>query len=803
MRFRRLRQIFMWSLIPLAIASALYIALSGSGDPRLVLTTLILGIFGLIEPISIILDRLPGREAPKTNTQGNRTVEDYLNGRLREFGKEEALFVKLAGTTVIAPSYKAESRTLDDISKAVTMYDGRFVLIGDPGAGKSTTLRRLITDAIHNYQRNSTEYPLPVWINLGLSSTPVEAEKLLEYWWDQQCFLPDAPEKYIKQNNLWLFMDGLNEMPLDSRNERAKELREFLVAHPQLPVIVTCRVRDYDDEEALRLVGLPVVYVQPLDDSRIQEFIDNRQREDSAKGLTWDHKALWSAIQARDALKHMAQNPYNLTMLIAVYRTSGAIPNNLHELYREYLAETYKTYTLERTKLHSPLTTLLQLPWQSLERRLKRLAFQMLTDGKGMSAGRDWVIRQIGKKALQDALNMGVLIYEGSSIRFYHQSLQGYFAIESLGRALKGEIRFDGILRLITYDRAMLIRAIKTRSWVDIRQRRRMEFVRQMTLLGENAAPAVESFFIALYDVDVDVRFAAAAALGFIGDAITVDLLMAALNDTNRNVQSGAAIALGLKKHSSAIGSLITMLGDSDEFVVASVAGALINIGEPSIPPLIAAFSADDEFVRAAAALILRKIGNPAIPSLITALGDANKTIQIMASTTLGKIGEPAIQPLIAALSDANETVRLAAGAALIQIGEPAIQLLITALSDANETVRLAAGAALIQIGEPAIQLLITAFSDTNRDIKSYSTLLLSSICEPAIQPLIMALGHANKDIRTGSMVALRDIGEPAVQPLIMVIDEVDHNTRLHVATALQEIGTPEALEALRKRGLL
>jgi len=111
---------------------------------------------------------------------------------------------------------------------------------------------------------------------------------------------------------------------------------------------------------------------------------------------------------------------------------------------------------------------------------------------------------------------------------------------------------------------------------------------------------------------------------------------------------------------------MITVLHHDEELRV-EAAGALVNIGEQAVEPLIAALNDEHSSVRFLAAGALGDIGDErAVEPLIAALNDEHPYVRKYAAEALGKIGdERAIEPLTAALNDKDEDVRTEAAEAL------------------------------------------------------------------------------------------------------------------------------------------
>jgi len=110
-----------------------------------------------------------------------------------------------------------------------------------------------------------------------------------------------------------------------------------------------------------------------------------------------------------------------------------------------------------------------------------------------------------------------------------------------------------------------------------------------------------------------------------------------------------------------------------------------VEIGSPSVAPLIIALRNENAFGREGAARALGKIGDKgAIEPLIAALKDKKPSVRQAAASALGEMGDRrAIEPLIAILGDVDY-VSEAAAEGLAKMGKVAIKPLLVALRDPN-----------------------------------------------------------------------------------------------------------------------
>ncbi|MBN2267717.1 MAG: HEAT repeat domain-containing protein [Candidatus Babeliaceae bacterium] len=737
------------------------------------------------------------------NVYGDSTGEhSYLNRLLHKFAKEEKLFVALAGDAVIESRFdvcfpdqpdKPTRQYMNIVDAANDLT--RFVIIGEPGAGKSTSLRELAKQVTLARLKDKRAL-LPFWIDLGFSENPPDAMELLRYQWGRQ----DAPgklEAWLDHEAVWLFLDGLNEMPESSasRKDRAASLKKLLDQYPQVRAIVTCR--SYDYYETLQL-DLPAVQIQPLDSERIQVFAEKRLSERAEKFLN---------ALSTDALQNMARNPCALAMLTDIYREREQLPSDLNRLYTVYLELRYKD---------SHKRGLMRLSWDELKAVLENLGFCMFAENQSTVASQDWITSWLQKtlpssgwgnklltrlgfapnikqEALRDGFDLNVLVQDkqSNSIRFIHQSIHGYLALPGLMEAMGENPRW---------------------------------FIYQISALGETAAPAVPALLAIVHNNPNDdlIRHDVIQSLRAIGaSAIEVDMgilpmLVDALKIHDMGIRWEAAEALGQIGTSKAVEMLIEILQNKDEhkWTHEAAAIALGRIGVPAsvpaVPALVDVLICDDwvegtEDAQDAAANALSKIGREAVPALIDALRhirskclDSQKSIFPKIIEALVKIGNPALPLLIDALHKNSNIAEV--------LGKIGSSEAVPALIDAyNVYPRPFIIEALAEIGSPdAIPIILDGLYDKEGNVNVLSLWALGKFqSSEVISTLVDILNNEIIDlkIRLTALSVLGNIGKPAAQAVPMIVDfwkdKDDHFVCEKIVKVLGKIGTPEVVPTL------
>jgi HEAT repeat protein len=317
--------------------------------------------------------------------------------------------------------------------------------------------------------------------------------------------------------------------------------------------------------------------------------------------------------------------------------------------------------------------------------------------------------------------------------------------------------------------------------------------------------------------------WAAARALGEIGDTRAVEPLIAALKDSNASGRKGAVAALGKIGDARAVEPLIAALADSHEVVQMLAADALGDIGDArAVKPLLAAFNREGSPAAAKALDRLGwkpgrdeqgaiycmvqgkwdecvRIGEPAVAMLVavaTGIRSYGHNPREAAAAALAAIGsDRAMEDLVSVLGKHEAAaVRDAAEQALIMGGVPAVRAILAGLrqNDAHggyPHLFSVAGYIIGRIGAPAVEPLIAALKDEHWRVRETAVWALAKIAgASAKEHLGAALRDSNIMVRENAARGLARIGAPAAAILIAASQDTDANIRKSVAEGIQDL---------------
>lgn len=279
-----------------------------------------------------------------------------------------------------------------------------------------------------------------------------------------------------------------------------------------------------------------------------------------------------------------------------------------------------------------------------------------------------------------------------------------------------------------------------------------------------------------------------------LSDTGNVDKLINALEHNDWKIRRDAAVALGDLKDPLSIEPLINSLFDENNDVQISARGALIEIGEPAVSPLLEA-AGDDYFANQPIFYLLADIGSEqAVYYFISALGDKTSRIRNVAGDALIKIGSPAVEPLISVLEDDNLAdqaiavldqmdwapkvdinhfwywVRTDQFNKIIEIGSDAIPQLNDLLGNESRKIRMKAAQALVEMGDPqVVDTLIAWLNESEEVVQIFAARLLGEFEDSqAIEPLLTLLEDENIgfELYRAAFTSLSELGKPLLSDL-------------------------------------
>jgi formylglycine-generating enzyme required for sulfatase activity len=358
-----------------------------------------------------------------------------------------------------------ERQSLNSIDEIIKLNEGQYpvmVILGAPGSGKSTILKRLERD----YYREQVEAGsncLPFLVPLNRYEyesfdKKVTPQDFLEAEW--QTAYGDTGltlESLLKEGRLLLLLDAINEIKHSTSKEYGQLInlwRKFSIDQQKRGnrIIFTCRSLDYSQSLSGPEMRVPNVELQPLTVEKIREFLEVYLQE--------RNREVFEGIRNNGTLGFY-NNPYFLSLLCKQIGESGEVPNGRASLFTGYVRAAIKRemdsglFTNEeflsksdRLKLTvNQWANVFQLPVAGkIPERLSHLAYEMQQSGerkenKQISIGFEQALELIGtgkpEKIIEGGVAISVLDQDvgADEVKYHHQLLQEYFA----GRRLAGE----------------------------------------------------------------------------------------------------------------------------------------------------------------------------------------------------------------------------------------------------------------------------------------------------------------------------------------------------------------------------
>jgi HEAT repeat protein len=590
----------------------------------------------------------------------------------------------------------------------------QVLLVGKPGSGKSTALRRLRWEeanrCAHAIEQNQEAIPpIPVLLELrSLGSSVLELlQETLE--WSGVDLEEKALKALLREKQFLLLLDGVNELPNDAARQTVGKFRQ-LCASAKVPLIFTTRElgAGFDLGVSRKLEMLP------LSEPQVREFVQKQLLE---QGDVLLRQMQWQ-------LRELAETPLLLKLLCEVFRhNQHQVPRSRGELFRmfardydqikpwdtvaaspgfrEFRDELLRELAAAMMQGEQPTELRLQISRDEAERILERcLADRVEVAGQ---KAKEWLRDLIEHHLLQMAA-------DPKQIEFHHQLFQEYYAGEWLFLQLKDlsddELKYH-YLNYLKWTEPLAM----TFSFVEFEQQ--AEHLVQLALevdwsLGARLAGEVkienQEKTIQLIQKLKTTTLVKIALLEKTQSEKVIDSFRGLLTHTEVDVRRRATWALKSMPESKVIPLIETVLQDSDSRVYDNAAHVMRQLKSchsvSLLDNILTKNSSENSCIQAV--FTLQDIANKeAIFALLKTTSHSRHNVRVMAISALKKLcREDVVSTLDMALASEDTLAKISSIKMFVNLEDKiVVPYLYKALLDLNETVSMEArnGLNLIQ----------------------------------------------------------------------------------------------------------
>lgn len=364
---------------------------------------------------------IPKHKQTQKRTRGFGRDEDWLPGADSQPGVDQSKS---------ADSVASETTPLRN-GKALELIDQepRAILLGEPGAGKSTCLCRIALDYATSWQPGKM---WPILISLSeyseVGMRPLLLRRLPELEW------VDIEERFRK-GEVVILLDALNECPSSRYIACSQDLLSLISDYPSSHLVISSRVTHNPSS-----LSLPTFEIRPMRLDQQRQFLSAYLKEKEC-----DAQDVIERLYHHPGAAMFAQSPMMLRLVAWICSEDDDLPLGLAQLYQQFLHSWYRREEQKDKENGTPTL----ISFTRLRESLALLAYRMRAKGLvscSLDFAREALIRIVSREEADYLITryaQGLLLNVNNTtqtLRFYHETLQEYLVAEFLVAHIEDEL---------------------------------------------------------------------------------------------------------------------------------------------------------------------------------------------------------------------------------------------------------------------------------------------------------------------------------------------------------------------------